>query len=203
MRKIGIMAALAAGLWVTATAQVREDKITILGGERLCLRMDMDYDAKLLSTALNDKLKQAGIKTKSSKDFTEATGAKLLEISPDLMDYYFRVSSIDKKRSVLYLGISKGYTNFVDPTTNPQVWENGKQFLLNMVGFAAKYQMQADAKEMEKTVKTAQKGYDKSVKDFKKQEESLSRSRKAMEDAQSELNNKKTELDALQQKIKR
>ena len=203
MRKIGIMAALVAGLWATATAQVREDKISLLDGERLCLRMDMDYDAKLLSTALADKLKQAGVKAKTSKDLTVATGAKLIEISPDLMDYYFKVGAIDKKRSVLYLGISKGYTNFIDSSVNPQAWENGKHFLLNMVSFASRYQMQADAKEMEKTVKTAQKGYDKSVKDFKKQEEALDQSRKNMEAAQTELNNKKAELEALQLKIKR
>lgn len=198
-----MMAVLAAGLWASATAQVREDKITIAGAEHVCLRMDMNYDAKLLSTALGDKLKQAGIKSKSSKGLVTATGVQIIEISPDLMDYYFRVGAVDKKHSVLYLSISKGYSNFIDPAANPQVWENGKLFLNNMVVFASKYQMQADAKEMEKAVSGAQKNYDKTAKSFKKQEEALNESRKEMEAAQTELNNKKAELETLQLKIKR
>lgn len=197
------MAVLAAGLWASATAQVREDKANILGTEHLCLRIDMNYDAKLLSTALNDKLKEAGIKTKSSKGLISATGVQMVEISPELMDYYFRVGAIDKKHAVLYLSISKGYANFIDPAANPQVWENGKQFLNNMVVFASRYQMQADAKEAEKAVSAAQKNYEKTAKSFKKQEEALDQSRKEMEAAQTEWNNKKVELESLQFKIKR
>lgn len=197
------MAVLAASLWASATAQVREDKTTILGIEHLSLRVDVNHDAKLLSTALDDKLKEAGIKTKSSKGMVTATGVQLIEISPDLMDYYFRVGAVDKTHAVLYLSISKGYANFIDPAANPQVWESAKQFLNTMVAFAARYQKQSDAKEVEKAVGAAQKNYEKTAKSFKKQEEALDRSRKEMEAAQTEWNNKKVELESLRLEIKR
>lgn len=203
MKKYGMALAMMVGFGMSVSAQVREDKNTILGTEHTALRIDMNYDAKLLSTALNDKLKEAGVKYKSSKGLITATGVQIIEISPDVQDYYFKVGAVDKKHSVLYLSISKGYTNFIDPAANPTVWENAKQFLNHMVIFAARYQMQTDAKTMEKTVSSAQKDYDKTVKDFKKQEEALNKSRQEMEAAQNELNTKKAELETLQQKIKR
>lgn len=203
MKNWVMMAVLVAVITMSVSAQVREDKVTINGTEHVALRIDMNYDAKLLSTALSDKLKEAGVKAKTFKGLTTATGVQIIEISPDLMDYYFRVGAVDKKHAVLYLSISKGYTNFINPAAVPQVWENGKQFLNNMVVFAARYQMRADAKEKEKAVSAAQKSYDKTVKSFKKQEEALNKSRQEMEAAQTDWNNKKAELEALQLKIKR
>lgn len=203
MKKIITLLLFASGISSMASAQVREDKINVLDAERLGLRIEMNYDVKIVSSALSDKLKDAGIKTKSSKGFVTASGVKLIDISPELMDYYFKVESVDKKRSILYLVISKGYSNFIDPVANPSVWDNAKMFMENMVSYAARYQLQADAKTMEKTVSSAQKNYDKSVKDYKKQEDALAKSRKSMEDAQGELTNKKGELETLQQKIKR
>lgn len=203
MKKIITFLLFASGISSVATAQVREDKINVLDAERLGLRIEMNYDSKIVSSALADKLKEAGIKTKSSKGFVTASGVKLVDISPELMDYYFKVESIDKKRSVLYLAISKGYSNFIDPAVNQYAWDNAKTFLEGMVAYAARYQLQADAKTMEKTVSTAQKNYDKSVKDYKKQEDALAKSRKSMEDAQGELTNKKADLETLRQKIKR
>lgn len=202
MKNWVLMAVCTAGIWISGSAQVREDRITINGTEHVALRMDMNHDAKLLSDALESKLKESGVKTKSSKGMVTAIGAKLMEISSEQMDYYFRVGPVDKGRSVLYLSISKGYTNFVDPALVPQVWENGKRFMENMVQTAARCQLAADAKEMEKTVRKAEKDYNKAAKQFRKQEDALNKYRQEMEAAQMEWNSKKSELDALQLKIK-
>lgn len=203
MKKYGFLLAVMTGLWVSSNAQVHEDKLNVLGSDNPALRIDINSTSKVVSTALADKLKQAGVKTGSSKGLITATGVKMVEVSPELMDYYFKVTALDKTRSYVQMSISKGYTNFVSPQANPQVWDNAQLFLENLVPHVARYQLQEDAKTMEKTVSAAQKNYDKSVKDYKKQEEALTNSRKAMEAAESELNGKKSELDALQQKIKR
>jgi len=203
MKKIGITMFMALGVYTWAGAQVREDRLNILGAEQSALRIEVDHDTKMLTAALNDKLKQAGVKTSSSKGFIVASGAKLVEISPDLMDYYFQVQALDKKRSVVFLSISKGYSNFIKPETNTILWDNAKQFLNNLVVHTKHFQMKEDAKTMEKDVSAAQKNYDKSVKDYKKQEEALAKSRKAMEDAQNALGTKKSELEAIQAKIQR
>lgn len=203
MKRIGMTLIMALGVCTWAGAQVREDKLIILGAEQSALRIEVDHDTKMLTAALTDKLKQAGVKTGSSKGFIIASGAKLVEISPDLLDYYFHVQPLDKKRSVVFLSISKGYSNFIKPETNTILWDNAKQFLDNLVVHTKHFQMKEDAKTMEKELSAAQKTYDKSVKDYKKQEEALAKSRKAMEDAQSALGTKKADLEAIQSKIQK
>lgn len=179
-------------------AQVRDDKMLIQSAEQPALRLETDHDAKMVTTALMKRLKDSNIKTSSSKGIITATGVKMIEITPDLMDYYFKVEPIDKKRSVLLLSISKGYTNFVDQSVNGQIWDNAKAYLLSYNETFRKHRHMLDAEAMKKEVSSLEKAYDKTVKDFKKQEDALAKARKTMEDAQKSLSEKKAVLESLQ-----
>jgi hypothetical protein len=202
MKKIGIVLLIASGLFQSVNAQVREDKIIILESQRSVLRLELNYNSKLVQAAVLEKLGSQSIKAKPSKGFIIAKESKFLDVTPDLLDYYFKVEAVDKKRTALFLGISKGYSNFIDPASNPALWENASRFMESMADYTANLQAKDEAKAMEKDLSSAQKEYDKNVKSLKKQEEALEKSRKELESSQKSLENKKLELDKARSLLK-
>ena len=202
MKKMLLILFVVGSVSQLANAQVLEDKIIIMEAQRPALRLELNHNTKDVQEALNDRLSKQGIKAKTSKGFTTLTGAKLLEVSPDLLDYYFKVEKLDKNRSVLYLSISKGYSNFVDPTNNAPIWDNAINFVGKMTFYTSNYLLANNAKAMEKELEKAQKDYEKSVKSLKKQEEALEKSRKDMEQAQKDIENKRSELEKTKRSLK-
>jgi len=202
MKKMLLALFVACGISQFAAAQVLEDKVVILEAQRSALRLELNHNTKDVQGALNDRLSKQGLKAKTSKGFTTLTGAKLLEISPDLLDYYFKVEKLDKNRSALYLSISKGYSNFIDPANNAPIWDNAINFVGKMTYHTSNYLLANNAKNMEKELEKAQKDYDKSVKSLKKQEEALEKSRKDMEQTQKDIENKRNELEKTKRSLK-
>lgn len=197
MKKQFLLLALIITSAFVAKAQAREDRMDIADAPRAVLSVELNYSSKTVSDALSQKLKDAGLKTKSSKGLTVAEGAKFLEVSPENLDYYFKVDSKDKTRSTLYIGFSKGYTNFITPESDAKTWEGGKSFLASFVKYVDQYQLGLDIVAQEKVAKDAEKALDKSVKDgedlAKKQEEN----KKDQEAKRAELEKQKNLLNTL------
>jgi valyl-tRNA synthetase len=183
--------------------QVNEDRLTIDKSQRPALRMETNYPVKVLQSAVADKLKADRIKTRSSKGMITVTGAKIVEVGPEMMDFYFKAEALGKTRSVLLLSVSKGYTNFITPQTNPDLWENAVNYLPAFLPYAEAVSMKQALKEKEKEVKSLQKAYDKSQKELKKQEEALVAAKKETEAAQNRLNEARKEVEALKRKTAR
>lgn len=173
---------------LVARGQAREDRVEILDASRLVLSIELAYPSKTIEAALDQRLKDDKIKTKSSKGFTLAEGAKLLAITPDLMDYYFKVESKDKEKAVLYVGISKGNTNFITGDTDGKIWDGGKAFLNQFVTYVYQYKLGLDISAQEKVVKDAEKALEKAVKEG----EDLT---KKLEDNKKDQENKKADLE--------
>ena len=197
MKKQFLLLALIITSAFVAKAQAREDRMDIADAPRAVLSVELNYSSKTVSDALSQKLKDAGLKTKSSKGLTVAEGAKFLEVSPENLDYYFKVDSKDKTRSTLYIGFSKGYTNFITPESDAKTWEGGKSFLASFVKYVDQYQLGLDIVAQEKVAKDAEKALDKSVKDgedlAKKQEDN----KKDQEAKRAELEKQKNLLNTL------
>lgn len=197
MKKQFLLLALIISSVFVAKAQAREDRMDIADAQRAVLSIELNYSSKTVSEALSQKLKDAGVKTKSSKGLTVAEGAKFLEVSPENLDYYFKVDSKDKTKSTLYVGFSKGYTNFVTPESDSKTWEGGKSFLASFVKYMDQYQLGLDIVAQEKVAKDAEKALEKSVKDgedlAKKQEEN----KKDQEAKKAELEKQKSLLNTL------
>lgn len=203
MKKQFILFALAAVATFTARAQAREDRMDISDASRAVLSMELNYPSKTVSDALTQKLKDAGVKTKSSKGLTVAEAARFLEISPENLDYYFKVESgKDKSKSVLYVGFSKGYTNFVTPESDAKTWEGGKSFLAGMVNYIDQYQLGLDIVAQDKVVKDAEKALDKSVKEGEDLTKKLEDNKKDQEAKKADLEKQKATLSTLQGKKK-
>lgn len=203
MKKVLLCMFTAVGFYTASQAQVMDDKIVLLESERPVLRLEVNNNSKVVNTALLERLSENGLKAKSSKGVITITGSKIIEISPDLLDYYFKVTALDKKRTVIHLGVSKGYTNFIDGTSEPVLWGNAKAYLAGFIPYFENYMLKQDAKELEKNLKSAQKTVDKAEKDLKKQEEALEKSRKQLEENKKDLDSKKGEFEKLQRAIKK
>lgn len=198
-KHIFFLALLVAGT-VSVHAQAREDRMDIADASRAVLSIEANYPSKTVSDALTQKLKEAGLKTKSSKGLTIAEGAKFLEVSPENLDYYFKVESKDKAKTVIYLGFSKGYTNFVTPESDPKTWEGGKAFLAKFLTYLDQYQLGLDIATQDKLVKDSEKALDKSVKEGEDLTKKLEDNKKDQEAKKAELEKQKGILGSLQSK---
>jgi hypothetical protein len=178
-------------------AQAREDRTSILDTERAVLSIELNYSSKTVSDALAQKLKDAGIKTKSSKGFTIAEGAKFLEVSPENLDYFFKVESKDKTKSIVYLGFSKGYTNFITPESDSKTWAAAKTFLNDLVKYNDQYQLGLDIAAQEKVVKDSEKALEKSVKDGDDLTKKLEENKKDQETKKADVEKQKALLGDL------
>lgn len=203
MKKQFILFALAVVAAFTARAQAREDRMDISDASRAVLSMEVNYTSKTVSDALAQKLKDSGLKTKSSKGLTVAEGSRFLEVSPENLDYYFKVESgKDKSKSVIYVGFSKGYTNFITPESDAKTWDGGKSFLAGMVGYLDQYQLGLDIAAQDKVVKDAEKAMDKSIKEGEDLTKKLEENKKDQEAKKADLEKQKATLTALQGKKK-
>lgn len=185
---------------VSAQSTPREDRADILEASRVVLSIELNFTSKTVGDALAEKLKSAGLKTKSSKGWTLAEGSKFLDVSAENLDYFFKVESKDKTKSVLYLGLSKGYTNFITPESDPKAWEGGKSFLTAFVNYVDQYQLSLDIAAQDKVVKDAEKAYEKSVKDGEDLAKKLEENKKDQELKKADVEKHKGHLQTLHAK---
>lgn len=182
------------------SSQAREDRIEILEVQRLVLSIELNYPSKTVSDALDEKLKENKIKTKSSKGFTIAEASKFLDVSADVLDYYFKVESKDKEKCVLYLGISKGNTNFINDESDPKIWANAKEFLNKFTTYTYQYKLGLDITAQDKVVKDAEKAYEKSVKEGEELAKKTEENKKDQETKKADVENQKKLLEELNAK---
>lgn len=185
---------------IVGRSQAREDRIEILDVQRLVLSIELNYPSKTVSDALSEKLKDNKLKTKSSKGFTIAEAAKFLDVSPDILDYYFKVESKDKEKSVLYLGISKGNANFINDESDPKIWANGKAFLNQFTTYTFQYKLGLDIAAQDKLVKDADKAYEKSVKEGEDLAKKTEENKKDQENKKADAEKQKKLLEELNTK---
>lgn len=203
MKKQCILFAMALVAAFTARAQAREDRLEIAEASRAVLSIELNFSSKTVGDALDQKLKDSGVKTKSSKGLTLAEGARFLEISPENLDYYFKVESgKDKSKSVVYVGFSKGYTNFITPESDAKTWETAKAFLNNLVNYVDQYQLGLDIIAQDKVVKEAEKAVEKSIKEGEELAKKLEENKKDQETKKADLEKNKATLATLQSKKK-
>lgn len=181
----------------------REDRMDIADAPRAVLSIELNYTSKTVDDALSQKFKEEKIKTKTSKGITLSEGTKITAITPDIMDYFFKVESKDKTKAVLFLGISKGNNNFVTPESDAKVWEGGKTFLTEFVGYLDQYQLSLDIAAQEKVIKDAEKALEKSVKEGEDLSKKLEENKKDQETKKADLQKQNELLNQLKARQKR
>lgn len=122
--------------------------------------VEIPFPESTITDAIKDSLNKLGYKSKDAKDFFVFKGVKLPVLGSDTYDLYFNVdkkSRKDKDHSTVTLMVSKGYENFISDATDPDLIENAKTYLNNLVETVAAYDLELQIKDQNESVKKATK----------------------------------------------
>ncbi len=191
-----------------AQVNVTEQKAKWIEGEQNSLAIEVGNNVKLVEEALEIKLKEEGLKISSKSGFTICKAQTWAKISKNTMDYYFKVTKIDKEKSVVNLFISTGYNNFLTSESNKDEIAAAKEFLKTLIVDTKKLELANAIKEQESKIADANKDQEKLLKrkaDMEKDIEDLKKKitdNVAEQDAKAkEIENLKLQLAELQGKI--
>lgn len=194
-----IIAGLSYSTINTAIAQdVRETTISYNKGNFSGVIADYNYSKDLVTKALDKRLKDANLgKSKTSSKFTTYAGVTWMDISPDKLDVYYKVSGKKNKSTVEFL-ISKGYDNYINSTTDASAIQNLRNFLASLdkdiraIQHENNLSAQNDAiKKAEKELKSAQSSVSNLEKDLDNARKNVEKKQKALDDAQKKLDQMK------------
>lgn len=190
-----LIAGLTAGSINAVQAQdVRETSISFNKGSYSGVMADYNYSKDLVVKALEKRMKDANLgKSKTTSKFTSYTGVNWMEVSPDKLDVYYKVSGKKNKSNVEFL-ISKGYDNYINSTTDATAIQNLRNFLaslekdIKVILHENNLDAQNDAvKKAEKELKSAQNSVSNIEKDLENARKNAEKKQQALDDAKKKL----------------
>lgn len=190
-----LIAGLTAGSINAVQAQdVRETSISFNKGSYSGVMADYNYSKDLVIKALEKRMKDANLgKSKTTSKFTSYTGVNWMEVSPDKLDVYYKVSGKKNKSNVEFL-ISKGYDNYINSTTDATAIQNLRNFLaslekdIKVILHENNLDAQNDAvKKAEKELKSAQNSVSNIEKDLENARKNAEKKQQALDDAKKKL----------------
>jgi len=198
MRKILFILSIVFG--TTAFAQVAQTTTEIDKTMRPALYATIKYPSKLTDDALSNYLKGLGIKGgKNLKGWTLYEGALIEKISVTRLDYYFKVeqNGKNKEESLIYLALSKGYSNFVDANTDSELVSKATIWFDDLLAAVDQHKLSLDIVEAEKAYENAVKTYEKSVKEGENLAKQVEDNKKDQATKKDEMDKMKAAMDAL------
>lgn len=124
-------------------------------------------------------------------------GVTLPALNNQKLDMYFKVEKdrdAQKGQSIIYLLVSKGYDNFISPTSDSLTFRAATDFLNGFVVTTASYRLNLDIEEQEKVVKNAEN----KLVNLQDDENSIV---KKIEGLQADLRNKKSDQKVQEKEI--
>ncbi len=121
---------------------------------------------------------------------------KLRDINNQTVDLYFKVENQtnNRRKSTLYMLISKGYDNFVSPQSDTAVYRAARRFLNGFVNETAAYKLNILIEEQKENLDDSQK----KMKDLKEDSEKM---QKNIEELKNDVIKNREEQEALESKI--
>lgn len=190
-----LIAGLTAGSINAVQAQdVRETSISFNKGSYSGVMADYNYSKDIVTKALEKRMKDANLgKSKTTSKFVSYTGVNWMEVSPDKLDVYYKVSGKKNKSNVEFL-ISKGYDNYINSTTDASAIQNLRNFLaslekdIKVILHENNLDAQNDAiKKAEKELKSAQNSVSNIEKDLENARKNAEKKQQALDDAKKKL----------------
>jgi hypothetical protein len=178
--------------------QVREASVSLGKASQNAVVADYNYSKEALDAVVKSRLNAAKLsKSKSaSSKFRIFGGVTWTEISPNKMDYYYRVSG-SKGKSTLEILASTGYDNFVTTQADAATIQNIKTFMASLEADLIKYSLDELIVAKEKEIKEAEKTLDNKKNTVSKAEKSLEEAKKETQKQDEVLNALKGELEKL------
>ena len=178
--------------------EIREASVTIDKVSQSAVVADFKYSAKVLKKVLEKRFEEASLtkSRKASNKFRKFEGVVWTNVSPDKMDYYYKVSG-KKKKATLEILASKGYDNFINGQTNPDAFQNIKNFIASLEADVIRFNLNELVMAKEKAIKHAEKELKDKKEEVSKTEKKLEKAKKEESEQNDVLGKLKNDLDNL------
>ena len=182
MKKIFALA-IAALLAVNLNAQeVKETTVAIGNLNVPAYTLTIQKDKKLVQKALEQRLKEAKLKTKKTDGFEASLGAIFPDIANTAINFYTKVDGNSKSATVTVAAISK------DLSVNQQNINQGvANFLNNFVKYIDKMEATEQLEAAQELLKKAQKEQKSAASDLAKLEKATEKDRNKVADLQKDI----------------
>ena len=201
-----LFAALLFVAFVPASASAQntivEHKVKWMEGDQNALVITITANTDDVEDALKLRLKSEGLKPSSKKGFLTCMESNWSRIGSGTMDFYFKITKVDKEKSEVAFFISKGYSNFLTSDANKTEIENAKAFLQNLVVDVKRFQLNRSLDQQAKKIKDALEEQEKLAKAQKKMEADLEELNKKIAVNKDDQEAKKKELENLKNQLK-
>jgi hypothetical protein len=176
---------------------VIEQKSECIDGVQNGLVIEINSTIKNVEIVLEKRLKGDGLMVNTKKGFYTCMAQNWARIGTGTMDYYFKVTKIDKNKSSITMFISKGYNNFLSSESNKMEIENAKIFMNSLINDSKKYEIELSLITNADLQKENIKDTEKLIKAVQKANEEIEELKKKIEENTTEQKNKSKEMENL------
>lgn len=167
--------------------EVKDGNIPVKKIDRPAVLANYNFSKDIVTKVLKDKLDKTGLMNrKSQSGFVIYEGIAWQGLTESKMDVYTKVSG-NKNQATVYILLSKGYDNFINSTSDPEVYNKAKNFLNNLEKDIEDYQQQLIREQKEKELEKEQKKYDKMMKEKERKEKELQKQNEKLQEKQQAL----------------
>ena len=209
MKRIPIIAlstvALLSGM--LALGQAREGSFKFDNENMRSVLINIDQPVNVTSDALNQRLQQSGLKSKTKKGITTYNRVLLPELSPDTLDIYTKVEKGAGNTSTVYIAVARGFNGFTNSTEDSTITVNLKKYLESFVVDANAYSADVAINNQVNDVNKEEKAYQRLLDeqgDLKKKqsdiESRLSDIQRQLRIKEDEITKKKSNLETARTK---
>jgi hypothetical protein len=172
---------------MTHAQEIKEGNIQVKKVDQPAVLANYNFSKEIVEKVLRDKLDNAALQNKSKQSgFTVYQGTSWNGVTASKMDVYTRVTGT-KTQATVYVLFSKGYDNFINGTSDSDVYGKTKDFLGGLQKDISDYQLQLLREQKENELKKEQKKYDKMMKENEKRNKELQGQNQRLQQKQQEL----------------
>ncbi len=193
-------------------AQVSEGTAVFNKAEQPAVTGEFNFPAAVTEQVLLDDLKYRGYgKGYTVKGFHRYEGIIFPDISPEKIDFYFKVNEKgkEKDKSIVTVLVSKGGGTFVSRSGDPAIVDSAKAYLMSLIPAFGKMKLQLDIEEQSEAVARAEKKYKNLVGEgetlvtrLKDLEAGIEKNKQEQEAQKTRLEKEKQLLETLKSRLK-
>ncbi len=170
------------------------------------LMLQLDDKTKVVQNTILEKLEETGYKPETKgalfwksntiNDFYIFKQVTLPQLKNQTLDLYFKVEKQkdDKRKSTIYMLVSKGYNNFVSPESDTAIYRAARKFLNSFIKETEAFKLSIAIEEQQEKLDDSKK----KMKDLKKDGDDM---QKKMDDLKKEMSKNLEEQQKLDAKI--
>ena len=177
MKRLFVLAIAALMVASLNAQEVKETTVAIGSLNAPAYTLTLQTDKKVVQDALEQRLKDAKLKTKKSEGFQASLGAVFQEIAPTPINFYYKIDGNSKSTTMTVCAMS------TDLSANQQtINSNVVNFLNNFTQYLTKREAAKQLVVAQDALKKAQKEQKNAASDLAKIEKSTEKTRKKIEE---------------------